>query len=289
MRPVALVLVALLLVPVTALAQERSIATVGATEVTSQDIGYRTAVERAYGNDAVPPAAALVSLINEALEREAASAVGVAPTAADLAALSRHADETTKAPDLLARVKAIFGTDRASYERTYLAPKVVNSKLRAYFDGSRELHQAERAKAEEALALVKSGKTLVEAAAATGLTTRAFELPGEGQAPPAAVAGLLPKGLPSGNAQLLAIVSALQPGQVHDQVVEDAGGFSIVRLIALDGGTYRGETCGISKRRYDSWFRGVAAARVPRILDAALLAGVQRDYGQVWWVKSLGK
>jgi len=153
------------------------VAQVGDVAVSAQDLTYRLATERAYGNAAVDQAAALVSLVNDLLESNVAAAVGSAATEAEVAALSAHADATTKAPLILSRVKAVFGQNVEAYRRLYLAPKVTNRKLHDFFQAEADLHQAQRAQAEAALAAVAGGQTFAEAAAATEATLSTFEVP----------------------------------------------------------------------------------------------------------------
>jgi hypothetical protein len=115
------------------------LATVGQTRITGDDISYRITVERAYGNDSVIDSVALVALINDALEREVARRWKVDVTPHEIAALSRHVDQTTRAPEILAKVRHAFGDDRAAYERLYLAPRIVNRKLRALLSRNVEI------------------------------------------------------------------------------------------------------------------------------------------------------
>ncbi len=101
-------IITLLLVPCLS---AQTVATVG---------GNRIATEAAYGNTSVNPSQALISLINDALEQKVA--------AEEVSELSNHADTRSKAPEILAKIKAAFGSDVASYNRIYLAPKIVSSR-----------------------------------------------------------------------------------------------------------------------------------------------------------------
>jgi hypothetical protein len=127
---------------------------------TEQYVAYRVATEHAFGAAAVDRAAALVSLVNDAIEVELAWRRGVDVTAAEVAALGQHADQTSMAPQVLARVKAAFGTDTAAYQRLYLAPKVVTGKLRDWYAGNVDVQASVRAKAQAVWVAVEQGQSM---------------------------------------------------------------------------------------------------------------------------------
>lgn len=276
-----------------------AVAEVGGARISSADVSYRVAVEKAYGNATATEAAVLVSLVNDALEREVARAAGVDATAEEIAALGKHADETSKAPEILAKVKRVFGDDRAAYERLYLAPKVVNRKLRAWYGRDAGIHARERELIEKAYRLVSSGMPLEQAAEECGLDFCTFEVGGSGGPRPAELARHFPRSAGGAKGPLESILDSLPVGAVHDRIVEDDGSFRVVRLIQRNEGNkgsegnekngpqYKAEAIAARKRPFDEWFRERARKVEIRFLDAALANGVREKYPTLWWLKQV--
>jgi hypothetical protein len=111
----------------------QTVARVGDVTIERTHIERRIAVERAYGGT-MATEAALVALVNDATEREVARSIGELPDDAELRRFSAHADATSKAPEILAAVKSVFGSDTAAYIRLFLAPRVVNARLQSWFE-----------------------------------------------------------------------------------------------------------------------------------------------------------
>jgi len=270
---------------------DAAVAEVGGTRIGGADTSYRVAVEKAYGNATATEAAALVSLVNDALEGEVARAVGVDAAAGEIAALGKHADETSKAPEILAKVKRVFGNDGAAYDKLYLAPKVVNRKLRAWYSRDAAIHARERELIEKAFGLVSTGTPLKQAAEECGIEFSAFEVGGSGGHLPADLARYFPRSAEGVKGSLESILDSLPVGAVYDRIVEDDRSFRVVRLIQKNEGNekngpkYKGEAVAARKRPFDEWLREQAARIKIRIADPELAKAVRETYPNVWWVK----
>ncbi|MHC4250344.1 MAG: hypothetical protein ACYS9X_14545 [Planctomycetota bacterium] len=262
-----------------------AVAEVGSVRIGEADVSYRAAVERAYGNTSATRAAALVLLVSDALEGEMAREVGVDASLEEIAALSKHADETSKAPKILAEVKRVFGEDKAAYERLYLAPKVVNRKLRDWYGRDEGIHTRERASIEKAFGLVSAGASLERAAEECGLDFRTYEGGGADRPTPPALARYFPRGVGDVRGALESILDSLPVGAVHDGIVEDEVSFRVVKLVERSGSEYKAEAIAAPKRSFDQWFRERAARIEIRITDAKLARAVRDRYSNVWWVK----
>src|SRR5579864_9258677 len=80
------------------------LAEVGRATISQNDLARRMGIDRAYGNEGIAPELDLAALINDTLEREVAKLEGVQATPAEIANFSKHADETSRAMDILTKV-----------------------------------------------------------------------------------------------------------------------------------------------------------------------------------------
>ena len=119
----------------------------------------RAAIERVYYNhrlgqkppfeQATPPAL-IEGLVREDLRKEAAlrKVYGVAITPALLDAEVQRINTTTRAPDMLAEIKAALGNDPAKFAQAFAKPFLVERLLREKFDNDGALHASQRQEAE---------------------------------------------------------------------------------------------------------------------------------------------
>jgi hypothetical protein len=121
----------------------------------------RIAIERVYYNhrigqkppfDQALPAAVLENLVQLDLKKEAAlkQVYKVEVTKAMLDAEVKRIDTTTRAPDVLAEIKAALGNDASRFANSFAKPIVVERLLRVRFDNDDALHAAQRRRAEQA-------------------------------------------------------------------------------------------------------------------------------------------
>jgi hypothetical protein len=119
----------------------------------------RAAIERVYYNhrlgqkppfeQATPPAL-IERLVREDLRKEVAlrQVYGVAITPALLDAEVQRINATTRAPDMLADIKAALGNDPAKFAQSFAKPFLVERLLREKFDNDDALHAAQRQQVE---------------------------------------------------------------------------------------------------------------------------------------------
>lgn len=132
----------------------------------------RAAIERVYYQHRLPekppfeqvlPPATLQKLVRLDIRKEAAlkKTYGVEVTPAMLETEVQRINTTTRAPDVLAELKAALGNDPVRFARAMAKPIVVDRLLREKFDNDDELHAPQRRQAEqtrkELLAAKKNG------------------------------------------------------------------------------------------------------------------------------------
>ena len=137
----------------------------------------RAAIERVYYNhrlgqkppfEQVLPPATLEKLVGLDLRKEAAllQVYGVEVTAAMLDTEVRRIEATTRAPDVLAEIKAALGNDASRFARAFARPILVETLLRQRFDNDDALHALLRRQVErkrgELLAAKKIGSSYDE-------------------------------------------------------------------------------------------------------------------------------
>ena len=122
-------------------------------------IGGTTAIDLAYGNDTLPVHTVTVSLVNDALEREVARSLNMLPTADEIVAFREHAFSTSRAPEILQRVRDHFGPDTNAFRRLYLEPRIVAGKLVALQRYDSTIQRPARDRIERAFALISAGNS----------------------------------------------------------------------------------------------------------------------------------
>ena len=132
----------------------------------------RTAVERVYYDhrlgtkppfEQVLPAVEVARLVNADLHKEAllTRVYHVEVTSPQVEADVKRIDLETRAPEMLAEIKAALGNDPARFARAVAKPIVVDRELRHRFENDHRLHGAQRKQLETAreqiLALQRKG------------------------------------------------------------------------------------------------------------------------------------
>jgi hypothetical protein len=140
----------------------------------------RTAVERVYYEhrlgtkpafEKALPSALIESLVKRDMKKEAVlqHAYGVEITPELVAAEVRRINTTTRAPDVLAELKAALGNAPSRFAGTVARPVVVERILRQRFENDDKLHAPQRREAETVrellLAARRNGKSLDELSA----------------------------------------------------------------------------------------------------------------------------
>ena len=132
-------------------------------------IADRAAIERVYHNHRLgekPPfeqvltRVMLENLVRQDLRKEAAlkKAYGVEVTPAMLDAEVQRINTTTRAPEMLAEIKAALGNDPARFARAMAKPILVERQLREKFDNDDALHAPQRRQVEQTRNELLAGK-----------------------------------------------------------------------------------------------------------------------------------
>ena len=131
----------------------------------------RTAIEQVYYQHRLGtklpfeqtfPVTLIEQLVNDDLRKESVlqKKYGVEITAGQVAAEVQRIDATTRAPEVLAELKAALGGDSARFARALIRPIVVERLLRERFENDDALHAAQRREAEQARASLLAKKTV---------------------------------------------------------------------------------------------------------------------------------
>jgi hypothetical protein len=123
-------------------------------------VADRAAIERVYYDhraadkpsfEQVLPRATLKRLVREDLRKEAAlrKTYGVEVTPAMLQSEVQRINTTTRAPEMLAEIKAALGNDTNRFARAFAKPFIVGRLLRQRFDNDDGLHAAQRQQVEQ--------------------------------------------------------------------------------------------------------------------------------------------
>ncbi len=269
-------------------------------------IADRTAVERVYYIHRIGekppfeqslPRQALERLVRDDLRKEATlkRVYRVEITPAMLDAEAERINATTRAPEVLAELKAALGNDQARFARTVARPIVVERTLRGRFDNDDPLHapqrqQAERtrekllaakqegAASESLLALLKSGHSNAVTETTWQLGARPAEKPGAENPDEAEVrkrfganAQVLstPRGsdkdrkvyfedLPSELRNVLR-AQLLRRGDIS-AVIETPSGFLVYLATEKTDAVLRVAALSAPKRSYEEWLEGQPSA-----------------------------
>ena len=260
----------------------------------------RTALERVYYlhrlgekppfEQTLPPDR-LEKLVRQDLRKEAVlkKNYGVEITPTLLAAEVRRIDSTTRAPEMLAEIKAALGDDPARFAEVFAKPILAERLLRENFDNDDALHAPQRQQAaqtrEEILAAKKNGAdgekllALLQHTHANAVTKTTWQLgarpkekPGAETADEAAIkqrfganAQLLSapraadgKGQESYFADLPAELQNVLRAQLHQPgdvsaVIETPTGFLLFLTEEKTAASLRAATLTIPKRSYEEW------------------------------------
>ncbi len=260
------------------------IAQVGRTTITAQELIYRQSIASAYSAE-MATAASLVASINDALTTEVAGDVGVHISEAELESFAQYAKKNSKAPKLLATIEQLFGSDRAAFYRIFLAPKIINRKLRYWFSRNDTMHQQQRSSMQQAWAQVHAGQGFEMVAKATGLHYSTQDYGQKKAAAPDVLKQYFPAGMVSMSEGLKKLLTDTKPGSIVASISEDDQGYHIVRLLSKKGDSYNTEDISLTKASFDQWYKHQSNEISVQILDAALKQSIQSQYNGLAWVK----
>lgn len=266
----------------------RKVARVGETLSTSSDISLRARVSEVYYPGSGKDYVALAQLIKGYLCEEVLKSLGHKIDSSVLEGEAKRIDENTKVPDILKKIKDIYGKNRKAYIKTFI--RVVYAERVLYnevFLKSREIQKDAFSKAEKFLKKVtKSPEEFQKVAKEDGLEVRRLVLSLKN--------GIIPYGekreranIPSGIEQaerLISLVSKLKRGEVYPEVIEWQEGYQVIRYIKREGDEMIVDSIGIPKKDFDSWFWEMAARVSVEIYDKKL---EEEFLKEVSWARNL--
>jgi len=252
-------------------------AQVGEASISEADIAYRISVGQAYGTSIESPAA-LMALIKDTLEREVAAQVGVMVTEKELDDFSAGVDKHSKAPTVLQAVKQGFGGDDDAYRRIYLAPKVVNRKLRTWFSRDVAMQKKPRQAIQRAYTLAVAGNDFGQVGKALGLTFAKQDYTTKQNDAPDALKAYFPEGMAMLSPGFRKILEGLKPGAMAQTIAEDDASYRVVRLLEKREGTYKTAEIIAAKESFDPWFKTQTNKIPVRIKDKQLGAAIAAKY-----------
>ena len=271
------------------------VAKVGERPITREDIIHMIQIEKFYKSPPLSEADALFNIMQDAIVHEVAHSVGVDVTHSETPINFPFVDQYTprgnedlKAQATLPPQEQPFHVDHGSYAQLYVVPKMIDRKLRRYYNTSSYLHSKERERINQALQLAVTGKSFAEAANETGLMTARHELENKDIEMPAAPVPALPtdQHLPKKDT-LFDILNKLAPGEIHPNVLQDEDGYRVLRLIARNGRKYTIETIEATKPQFENWLKERASKLDITISDDKLKRELKRDYPNIDWVERL--
>ena len=265
----------------------RAVAKVGSIEIYRSDTAYKVGVEKAYGNEFVPEVSVLISLVKDSLELEVARAHKVTVKSDEVTAFKRHVDETSRAPEILAKVKGVFGDDLEAYERLYLLPKIINRKLRNWYSRNAEIHKRERLLIEKGYSLVKSGRSFQQVAKDCGLDFSTIDYGQADSNIPAVLKQYMAEGEQPAQEPMMRILEGMAEGEIYNNIAEDDQGYKVIKLLEKNGTQYKVEAIAVTKQAFRKWFDVQAGKIEVKILDEEMKKKITSKYPALWWVKEV--
>jgi hypothetical protein len=256
---------------------------VGGTEVACQDILYRRAIETCYADGIeAEEATALFILIRNAISLEVSCVHNVGPTEKEIDTMSLHADRSSQDPKLLADIKCIFGKDIQAYNKLYLSSKITNRKLRSYYSRDRKIHAQAISKIEAAWYDAMNGGDFSKTAKKYDLEYKKLtpgRLEDVGRIPGN------PGKFEAAHNPLSEIVTSMEVGEVHKNIVESDRDFKIVKLVERDGDKYALEVVSVEKYSYSDWYREQEKKIDVVFNDRKLYEQMLNKYPDTLWLK----
>jgi len=260
------------------------IAEIGSINISEQTIQYRLATESAYENNGLNKSAALIMIINDALEMELAKKYNQQALVDEIEQFKQHADQTSKAPEILKKVKNVFRQDMHAYDLWYISPKIVNKKIRDYFSANKSINHAAINQIKPAMKILRSGKKMKDVAKLLSLTYAIDSIPVKQLDMTPALQNYPDAGLPFEN-PMLKYVKKIMPGEIYPEIIEENYSFMIIKLLNHNNDRYLLERISVSKPDFDTWFRKEAANISINITDTSLKQEIRNTYGNLWWVR----
>ena len=270
----------------------RDAARVGEIRIAETDLSQRAKVSEIQFPGSGKRNVALAQLVKGYLALAVLQSLNVPTGEAAIEAEARRIDANTKSPEVLKRIKDVYGSDRREYLNTYV--RVVYAERVLYnevFLKDPAIHAVQRKKAEEFLAAaVKNPSTFGTIAMEMGLAPATMTLSrekgvrrvdvkerGTSGSPPEAGGVEVEQA-----ARMISALTGVKPGELVPTALEWQEDFQVIRLFRKEGAAYRIESVSVRKRNFDDWFWEKASKIPVRIDNKALKAAFLRE---VSWAK----
>ncbi len=263
--------------------------TVGTISISEKDISQRARVSEIYYPQSNRRYVALAQLIKGYVSLEILKSLGHKVDETVLEQEAGRIDRNTKAPDVLRKIKAVYGSDRAGYIKTFVtivyAERVLYNEV---FLKSREIHKEQYLMANGILIdAISSPGSFNEIAKKQGVKASKLRVSRKEGVVPYDSGGKRGQtgGAGTGMAErLISAVSKIKEGKVYPQIIEWLEGYQVIRLVKKEGESYVIESVFIPKRDYDEWFWEKAKKIPIRIHDRELKEELLRE---VSWAGNL--
>ena len=272
----------------------RDVARVGKIRIAEKDLAQRAKVSEIQFPGSGKRSIALAQLVKGYLALAVLQSLNVPTGNAAVEAEARRIDANTKAPEILKKIKDVYGSDRSGYLNTFV--RVVYAERFLYnqvFLKDPAVHSAQRKKAEEFLAAArKDPAAFGTIAKELGLAPVTLTLSREKgiRREDAAERGT-PGGSPDAGAveveqaaRTISVLSGLKSGEVAPVVLEWPEDYLVIRLLRREGAASRIASVTVPKRTFDDWF-WESASKIPvRIEDKDLR---EEFLGEISWAKRI--
>lgn len=258
--------------------------------ITREDLIHMIQIEKAYSSTVSEPTA-LMMLMKDVIFEEVARSVGVEIPPAEIPTHFPIIDQFTPAnpaqlQETLPADKQPFHVGHADYARLYLLPRMLFPKLHIHYTSGSDLHPVEKGRIEQAFQSVRSGKSFGEAAREAGLTSTVQKLTAKDILLPSGLVQRLPQTRNMPKNPLLTTLDQLSPGEIVPKILEDEGGYRVIRLLDRIG-AYNIEVIAIAKPPFDTWFSERTRNLSIAINDEKLKNAIKAAYSNVEWVSRL--
>ncbi len=250
---------------------------VGDIRINEKDLSSRAEISEIYYPGSGKRYIALAQLVKGYISLEILKELGYMVDEAVLESEADRIDKNTKAPDILNKIKEIFGRDRKGYIKAFVqivyAERVLYNEV---FLNSESIHKEQYQKAEDVLkAALSYSKPLREVAKERGLKAERLRISSENgiknedfssgkRAMPAAPVGLMQA------RRLLDVVSGVKHGEVYPEVIGWQESYQVIRFIKNERDEFIIDSISIPKRNYDEWFWDKASGIPVKIYDKEL-------------------
>ena len=267
---------------------DRNIGTVGSIRITEQDVSQRAKVSEIYYPASGKPYVGLAQLIKGYLSVEVLKSMNTVVDNAVLETEATRIDENTKAPEMLRKIKDVYGSDRKAYLKTFV--QMVYAERTLYNDvflKACDIHREQKQKADAFLkAVAATPESFQNLARTSELSFATLKLSHkDGISPYGKTLEIKERGHGIDQAdRMISYIVNLKAGAVYPQVVEWPESYQVLRFRKKERGAFIVESVSVPKRAYDDWFWEQASKIRVRIKDASLEKELLKE---VSWAKNL--